>query len=158
MDDDTPILTKVNDNILLGNKAIALNDPVVQKQLEQMMQQNIIQNVYKPQKTDFIIKNPNEKTDKLLEENNQTAHSIHYESMKTNAQLDTLLKVVDSQNDELERLKSVNQELQKINSVLEDENKHSTRNTVFWSIFTGILLLGIEHFKDIYDFILSLIR
>ena len=33
MDDNTPILTKVNDNILLGNKAVALNDPVVQKQL-----------------------------------------------------------------------------------------------------------------------------
>ena len=67
MDDNTPILTKVNDNILLGNKAIALNDPVVQKQLGQMMQQNIIQNVYKPPKTDFIIKNPNEKSEELLE-------------------------------------------------------------------------------------------
>lgn len=52
------VLTKVNDNVLLGNKPIALNDPVIQKQLEQIMQQNIIQNVYKPPKTDFIIKNP----------------------------------------------------------------------------------------------------
>lgn len=56
MDDNTPILTKVNDNVFLGNKSIALNDPVVQRQFGQMMQQNIIQNVYKPQKTDFIIK------------------------------------------------------------------------------------------------------
>ena len=165
MDDNTPILTKANDNILLGNKAIALNDPVVQKQLGQMMQQNIIQNVYKPPKTDFIIKNPNEKSEELLEkvvgnqeEQSSTLHSIHYEDMKENAQLEVLLKVIDSQTDELERLKSTNQELRKINSVLEEEQKHSTRNTVIWTIVTGVFLLCIEHWKDIYDFILSLIR
>lgn len=79
MDDNTPILTKVNDNILLGNKVIALNDPVIQKQLGQMMQQNIIQNVYKPPKTDFIIKNPNEKSEELLEkvvDNQENSHLL----------------------------------------------------------------------------------
>lgn len=129
------------------------------------MQQNIIQNVYKPPKTDFIIKNPNEKSEELLEKvvDNQekqssTLHSIHYEGMKENAQLEVLLKVIDSQTDELERLKSTNQELRKINSVLEEEQKHSTRNTVILTIVTGVLLLCVEHWKDIYDFILSLIR
>ena len=147
MDDNTPILTKANDNILLGNKAIALNDPVVQKQLGQMMQQNIIQNVYKPQKTDFIIKNPNEKSEELLEKvvDNQekqssTLHSIHYEDIKTNSQFTVLLKLLDKQNTDIENLQNINNELKKTNKTLEENNKHCLRN----GILLGLIPLVIE--------------
>ena len=147
MDDNTPILTKVNDNILLGNKAIALNDPVVQNQLEQIMQQNIIQNVYKPPKTDFIIKNPNEKSEELLEKvvDNQekqssTLHSIHYEDTKTNSQFTVLLKLLDKQNTDIENLQNINKELKNTNKTLEESNKHSLRN----GILLGLIPLVIE--------------
>lgn len=147
MNDDTPILTKVNDSILLGNKAIALNDPVIQKQLGQMMQQNIIQNVYKPQKTDFIIKNPNEKSEELLEKvvDNQekqssTLHSIHYEDIKTNSQFTVLLKLLDKQNTDIENLQNINKELKNTNKTLEESNRHSLRN----GILLGLIPLVIE--------------
>lgn len=123
-------------------------------QTRKQLYDNLSNNIVK----DIPYKNPNEGVEQLLEENNQTSHSIHYESMKTNAQLTTLLKVIDSQTDEIERLKSINQELQKVNNVLEEERKHSTRNTVIWTIVTGVILLCIEHWKDIYNFILSLIK
>ena len=147
MDDNTPILTKVNDNILLGNKAIALNDPVIQKQLGQMMQQNIIQNVYKPPKTDFIIKNPNENSEELLEKvvDNQekqssTLHSIHYEDTKTNSQFTVLLKLLDKQNTDIENLQNINKELENTNKTLEESNRHSLRN----GILLGLIPLVIE--------------
>ena len=56
MDDNTPTLIKVSDNILLGNKSINLSNPVVQKQLEQMTQQNFVHNVYTPPRTDYVYK------------------------------------------------------------------------------------------------------
>lgn len=144
MDDNTPILTKVNDNILLGNKAIALNDPVIQKQLGQMMQQNIIQNVYKPPKTDFIIKNPNEELlEKVVdnqEKQSSTLHSIHYEDIKTNSQFTVLLKLLDKQNTDIENLQNINKELENTNKTLEESNRHSLRN----GILLGLIPLVIE--------------
>lgn len=40
---------------------------------------------------DISYRNPNERAEQLLEEGNQTHHSIHYETKKTNAKLTTLL-------------------------------------------------------------------
>ena len=135
-----------------------LSTPEMQSYLANQTRKQLYDNLSNNIVKDIPYRNPNKGVEQLLEENNQTSHSIHYESMKTNAQLTTLLKVIDSQTDEIEHLKSVNQELQKINSVLEEERKYSTRNTVIWTIVTGVILLGIEHWKDIYDFILSLIK
>lgn len=164
MDDNTPTLIKVSDNILLGNKSINLSNPVVQKQLEQMTQQNFVHNVYTPPRTDYVIKNPHKKSEDLLEQvvDNQGVEiteirAIRYENMKLNAQVDTLNKLNDEQKTELENLRQINIQLEKTNSILEEEKKNATKSTVFWSIITGILLLLIEHWKDIYDFILSLI-
>ena len=161
MDNETPILIKA-DNILLGNKPFSVDDPIFRELTKNIQYQH---NYTPPKMSDVEFRNPNKKSEELLErvvgnqeEQSSTLHSIHYEGMKENAQLEVLLKVIDSQTDELERLKSTNQELQKINSILEEEQKHSTRNTVIWTIVTGVLLLGIEHWKDIYNFILSLIK
>ena len=164
MDDNTPTLIKVSDNILLGNKSINLSNPVVQKQLEQMTQQNFVHNVYTPPRTDYVIKNPHKKSEDFLEQvvDNQGVEiteirAIRYENMKLNAQVDTLNKLNDEQKTELENLRQINIQLEKTNSILEEEKKNATKSTVFWSIITGILLLLIEHWNDIYDFILSLI-
>lgn len=135
-----------------------LNTPEMQSYLANQARKQFYDNLSNNIIKDIPYRNPNEGVEQLLEKGNQELYSIHYEDKKTNAQLQTLLKIVDSQTDEIERLKSVNQELQKINSVLEEERKHSTRNTVIWTIVTGIILLCIEHWKDIYNFILSLIK
>ena len=57
------------------------------------------------------------------------SQSIHYENMKLNAQIDVLNKTVDSQKDELERLRNINAELKTSNKILEKNNKHYWRNT-----------------------------
>lgn len=135
-----------------------LNKPETQVYIANQIEQQIYNGLSNNSVNDIPLRNPNKRTEQLLEENNKELYSIHYEDMKTNAHLLSLLKVVDSQNEELERLKSVNQELQKVNNILEEECKYSTRNTVIWSIITGVVLLGIEHWKDIYNLILSLIK
>lgn len=135
-----------------------LSTPEMKSYLANQTREQLYDNLSNNTVKDIPYRNPNEGVEQLLQENNQTNHSIHYESMKTNAQLTTLLKVIDSQTDEIERLKSINQELQKVNNVLKEERKHSTRNTVIWTIVTGVILLCIEHWKDIYNFILSLIK
>ena len=135
-----------------------INTPEMQSYLANQTRKQFYDSLSNNTVKDISYRNPNEGVEQLLEEGNQTGHSIHYESMKTNAQLTTLLKVINSQTDEIERLKFINQELQKVNNVLEEERTHSTRNTVIWTIVTGVILLCIEHWKDIYNFILSLIK
>ena len=66
--DNIPVLQKVNDELILTKKPDILTNPDTQKYMANMMQQQIIQNVVKPSKTDFIIRNPNEKTEQLLSE------------------------------------------------------------------------------------------
>ena len=68
--DNIPVLQKVNDELILTKKPDILTNPDTQKYMANMMQQQIIQNVVKPSKTDFIIRNPNEKTEQLLSESN----------------------------------------------------------------------------------------
>ena len=68
--DNIPVLQKVNDKLILTKKPDILTNPDTQKYMANMMQQQIIQNVVKPSKTDFIIRNPNEKTEQLLSESN----------------------------------------------------------------------------------------
>lgn len=158
MDDNTPTLVKLSDNILLGNKPIALNETVVQKQLEQIKQQSIFQTVYKPPKMDYIIKNPHAKSEKLLEqvvgnqeEQTTTLHSMHYEDIKTNSQLTVLLKLLDKQNNDIENLQNINKELTKTNENLKESGKHSLRN----GIILGLLPFGIEWFTKIVIYLLK---
>jgi hypothetical protein len=161
MDNEIPTLVKA-DNILIGNKPFSIDDPIFQK-----LTQNIqyTHNNYTPPKIpDYVIKNPHKKSEDLLEQvvDNQGVEiteirAIRYENMKLNAQVDTLNKLNDEQKTELENLRQINIQLEKTNSILEEEKKNATKSTVFWSIITGIFLLLIEHWKNIYDFILSLI-
>ena len=54
--DNIPVLQKVNDELILTKKPDILTNPDTQKYMANMMQQQIIQNVVKPSKTDFIIR------------------------------------------------------------------------------------------------------
>lgn len=64
--DEIPVLKRVNDDLILTKKPAILTDPATQNYMANMMQQQIIQNVVKPPRTDFEIRNPNEKTEQLL--------------------------------------------------------------------------------------------
>lgn len=90
----------------------------------------------------------NELSDKFDSTNNENLNqtkelqSIHYEDMKLNAQINTLIKIIDSQNDELTKLRDVNAELKLANNTLKENNKHYWRNTFIISfIVAGIFFV-----------------
>lgn len=116
-----------------------INKPETQAYVSSQIRQQMYNNLFNNTTTNVSLKNPNERTEHLLEENNKELYSIHYEDMKTNAQLQTLLKVVDSQNDEMERLKSINQELKKVNNTLKENNKHSFRDGIIIGLIPFVL-------------------
>lgn len=118
--------------------------------------------------TNEILVEQNEKIDELsnklenanseISKQTKELQSIHYENMKLNAQINLLNKTIDFQNDELERLRNINTELKITNQTLENSNRHSTRNAILLAIGTGVVLIAIEHWHDIYTFILHLIE
>lgn len=84
--------------------------------------------------------------------------------MKLNAQNDTLNKTIDSQNDELIKLRDINAELKLANKMLEESskpNKHYWRNTILVSLGVGIFSFIIGLFatevKSILQEILKLL-
>ena len=121
-----------------------------------------VQTIYKQPEV-IIPPNPIHKTNKLLEEQNdkindlstkleeanseiskqtQELKSIHYENLKLNAQIDTLNKTIDSQNDELERLRNINAKLKLANKTLEESNESNRGywiKTILIGVFTTVL-------------------
>lgn len=166
----------IPDNLVPINNPLENIDIKTFKQNMPMPQLNYIQpKISEPlvrpnpiHETNRILREQNEKIDELsfelekanLEIANQTVelHSIHYENMKLNAQIEVLNKTLDSQRDELERLRGINAELKTTNQTIEDNNKHSTRKAILLAIGTGVVLITIEHWHDIYIFILHLIK
>ncbi len=118
--------------------------------------------------TNKILVDQNKRIDDLsnkleqanIEISNQTKEleSIHYENMKLNAQINILNKTIDTQNDEVIKLRNINTELKFTNQTLKDNNKNATRNAILLSIGTGVALIAIEHWYDIYQFILHLTK
>lgn len=98
--------------------------------------------------TNRILEDQNEKINELsdkLESANAELKSIHYENLKCNAQIEVLNKTIDSQTDELERLRNINAELKTSNKILKENNKHYWRNTILISLLVGIVtfILGL---------------
>lgn len=103
--DEIPVLKRVNDDIILTKKPAMFTDPDTQNYIANMMQQQIIQNVVKPPRTDFEIRNPNEKTEQLLEQANDKYDKQIELLEKSNAELQTKL---DKSNFELKQLNDKN--------------------------------------------------
>lgn len=72
--------------------------------------------------------------------------SIHYENMKLNTQIDVLNKTVDSQKDELERLRNINAELKTSNKMLKENNKHYWRNTFIVGFVVAAIFFVLGYF------------
>lgn len=78
---------------------------------------------------------------------NQTKELQHirYENMKLNAQIDTMNKIIDSKNDELDNLRNINTELKIANKTLKESNDHYWRNTFIISFVVALIffVLGL---------------
>lgn len=108
-------------------------------------------NINLPQMPEFVIRNPNEEVENLLNQQNvkldqqtKELRSIRYENMKLNAQIDTLNKTIDSQNDELTRLRDINSELKIANKTLIENNKHYWRNTFIVGFVVAAIFFALE--------------
>ena len=112
------------------------SDPEFFLKLAENNMPEIQYNIKLSEMPEFIIRNPNEEVENLLNQQNKKLdeqtkelHSIRYENIKLNAQIDTLDKMIDSQNNELLKLRDVNSELKIANKTLKDNNKNYWRNT-----------------------------
>ena len=78
---------------------------------------------------------------------NQTKELQHirYENMKLNAQINTMNKIIDSKNDELDNLRNINTELKIANKTLKESNDHYWRNTFIISFVVALIffVLGL---------------
>lgn len=96
---------KIPDNIALKGLDVILTNPDTQNYMANMMQQQIIQNVVKPPKVDYEIRNSHEKTEQLLEQANDKYDKQIELLEKSNAELQTKL---DKSNFELKQLNDKN--------------------------------------------------
>ena len=79
-----------------------------------------------------------------LENQTESMRKIQYENMKLNAQIEIQNKTLDSNLEELNRLRTVNTELKAVNKNLENSNRHYWRNTTIISFVVALIfyLLG----------------
>lgn len=164
MDDNIPVIQRVDSSLLQPVQTDLIrkfneHPELFQSQINPSFTQGIkeTQRIY-----DNLPKtNPVVEELKSVKSELQTQTAKMEDILAENAELTDEVQsckaIITEQSNSIENLKNINANLEKTNSILTEEKKHSTRNTVIWTIVTGIILLTIEHWKDIYDFILSLI-
>lgn len=79
----------------LENADSIFNNPEFQKAMANMAQENIMHNIAQPQKTEFIIRNPHEKTENLLVETNIKLNEANKLNQELSEELTTLRKQLD---------------------------------------------------------------
>ena len=94
-----------------------------------------------------------------LENQTESMRKIQYENMKLNAQIEIQNKTLDSNLEELNRLRTVNTELKAVNKNLENSNRHYWRNTLLISVSVAILsyILGL-YSTEVKSLLLSILR
>lgn len=75
-----------------------------------------------------------------LENQTESMRKIQYENMKLNAQIEIQNKTLDSNLEELNRLRTVNTELKAVNKNIENSNRHYWRNTTIISFVESMKL------------------
>ena len=133
---------------------------------QQMLNNNINMNTF-----DYMQKFPSPEerlkflTDKMdsmqseLENQTESMRKIQYENMKLNAQIEIQNKTLDSNLEELNRLRTVNTELKAVNKNLENSNRHYWRNTLLISVGVAIMsyVLGL-YTTEVKSLLLSIPR
>lgn len=158
MEDD---LVKIPENFSFKGLDEILTNPETQKYMAEQMQQQIYEKVSSVPKTDVTFKNPLEKTENLLEEQlkHETNQSTELQE-KLNEAYDQLRQLNDKDSIQVSELKQLRADLKEESLKRElAESKLSSKDwkTAIIALGTGIFVLAVEHWKDIYDFILSLI-
>ena len=107
---------------------------------QQILNNNTSMNMF-----DYMQKFPSpEERLKFLENQTESMRKIQYENMKLNVQIEIQNKTLDSNLEELNRLRTVNTELKAVNKNLENSNRHYWRNTTIISFVVALIfyLLG----------------
>lgn len=96
-----------------------------------------------------------------LESQTNELQKLRYENMQLNAQIKVLNATNDKQLSEITDLKAnetiSKNTIQELNKTISDSNKNSFILNIVIAIISGVIVLSIEHWYDIYIFISSLI-
>lgn len=104
-----------------------MNSPEYQNFATNQIQEQLYKNLgfdKKPEQPKNLMVVQQEKLNTLVEQLELKLTSIQYENMKLNAQIETLNKTIDSDNEKLDELKTTNINLKAVNKTLLDNNKH----------------------------------
>ena len=126
-----------------------MNSPEYQNYAANQIQEQLYQNLgfdKKPEQPKNLMVTQQEKLNTLVEQLELKITSIQYENMKLNAQIETLNKTIDSNNEELHKLQSANSDLKAVNQTLKDNNKHYWLFTALISIGCAILGVILGHY------------
>ena len=116
-----------------------MNSPEYQNYAANQIQEQLYQNLgfdKKPEQPKNLMVTQQEKLNTLVEQLELKITSIQYENMKLNAQIETLNKTIDSDNEKLDELKTTNINLKAVNQTILDNNKH------YWIYSTIITIIG----------------
>lgn len=116
-----------------------MNSPQYQNYAANQMKEQLYKNLdfnEKPEQPKNLMVAQQEKLNSLVEQLELKLTSIQYENMKLNAQIETLNKTIDSDNEKLDELKTTNINLKAVNKTLLDNNKH------YWIYSTIITIIG----------------
>ena len=83
-----------------------------------------------------------------LKSQTESMNKIRYENMKLNAQVKVLNKTIDSRNEELIKLRNVNDELKIANMSLKNNNNHYWRNATIISLTVAIISFILVIFSN----------
>lgn len=83
-----------------------------------------------------------------LKSQTESMNKIRYENMKLNAQVKVLNKTIDSRNEELIKLRNVNDELKIANMSLKNNNNHYWRNATIISLTVAIISFILGMFSN----------
>ena len=116
-----------------------MNSPQYQNYAANQMKEQLYKNLdfnEKHEQPKNLMVAQQEKLNSLVEQLELKLTSIQYENMKLNAQIETLNKTIDSDNEKLDELKTTNINLKAVNKTLLDNNKH------YWIYSTIITIIG----------------
>lgn len=124
-----------------------ISDTSYQQMLNSNININMFNNMPKFPSPEERLKFLTDKMDSMqseLENQTESMRKIQYENMKLNAQIEIQNKTLDSNLEELNRLRTVNTELKAVNKNLENSNRHYWRNTTIISFVVALIfyLLG----------------
>lgn len=157
-----------NNNQLSDNIAKNLITPEMRNYMSSQTQKAIIDNLTSSADTISKINNPVNKTNELIEQQNSIIRDLQDRldhANKTSCEIQKQLEEVNRKNDDLQKsidekskhirfIEENNTELQLMNQKIKVESNESK---LFWALVPSLVVFAMDHFREIYSFILMLI-